>query len=225
MEESQIKKILKDYSEDLSDKHSKLLERQMDWASSVEEHSVTFSQFLASICAGLLAIFFSVKDFNRLIINHSRFNWAVGIYLISFLLFILYSKEKIDHDSVRLVENTKKGEIDYKDAHDILDRQFKNVFDTNIFYKEIQDLFEKKSLEASKKPKEEYSNYFLEFFTFCFITSLWLVFCSTQNFNIVILYLGIIIIFYFTNNQNQLFYKLIFLYSKIMSKIFPTKSV
>ena len=64
--EKQDRKILQDYYNNLSEKSLHLLDKQTSWASSIDEHSVTFSQFLVSICAGLLAIFFSVKDFNKL---------------------------------------------------------------------------------------------------------------------------------------------------------------
>jgi hypothetical protein len=221
--EKQDRKILQDYYDNLSEKSLHLLDKQISWASSVEEHSITFSQFLVSICAGLLAIFFSVKDFNNLIINHSIFNWAVLIYSISFLLYIIYSKEKIDHDSSLLTKGYKQSEIDFKNSYDVLERQFKNGINIDTFYKEIEELSKNNKEKISKIDKTP--NYFLEFFTFCFMSSLWLLFFSTQNMQICYLYIGLVIIFIITNNQYQLVYKLIYFYSKFLNKIFPTRDI
>jgi hypothetical protein len=58
MEENQAKKILQDFHTDLSDRSLKLLEKNLEWASAIEERSLVFSQFLFSIGAALLAVFF-----------------------------------------------------------------------------------------------------------------------------------------------------------------------
>ena len=77
MEENQERKILQDFHTNLSDASLKLLEKNSEWASAIEERALTFSQFLFSVGAGLLAVFFSVKNFNDLIINHTIFKGTI----------------------------------------------------------------------------------------------------------------------------------------------------
>lgn len=225
--EKQDRKILQDYYNNLSEKSLHLLDKQTSWASSIDEHSITFSQFLVSILvsvsAALLTVFFSVKDFNNLILNHNIFNWAVVIFFVSFFLYIFYSKEKIDYESAMLIKVYKQSEDDFKNSYHVLEKQFENGINIDTFYKEIKELSEKNSEKISKI--KEIPNYFLEFFTFCFISSLYLVLFSTLNWNIWYLYIGLIIIFFITNNQYKLFYKLIYFYSKFVNKIFPTRDL
>ncbi len=61
--EKQDRKILQDYHNNLSKKSLKSLEKYTEWSQSIEEHSVNFSQFLFSLVAGLLAIFFWCERF------------------------------------------------------------------------------------------------------------------------------------------------------------------
>lgn len=227
MDKNQSKKILQDYYFDLSERRLKLLEKNTEWASAIEERSLTFSQFLFSVGAGLLAIFFSVKDFNNLIVNHNIFNWAVVFYLFSFLLFILSFKEKLDADSAGLVKSSKQSEADFSAAYSVLEKQFSNGVDINIFYNEIQDLVEenqKKKIE-SEKGSQKIADYSLELYVSLSLISFWFLFFSTQNWCIFYLYIGIMSILYLSNSQNRYFYRLIRSYSKFMSKIFPTKDM
>ncbi len=225
-QEKQDRKTLQDYYNNLSDSNIKLLEKQESWASSIDEHSINFSQFLVSIGAGLLAIFFSVKDFNNLIVNQQIFNWAVVIYLVSFILFVFYSKEKIDAASARLVENSRQSESAFNSSYAILNKQFENGINMEIFYKDVQFLIgenNKRFKDIENEAKKNPADYFLEFYTFCLITTFWFVLFSTQSWCTVYLYVGIIIIFFISHNQNKIFYEFIKLYSNVMYKIFPTK--
>lgn len=225
MEEEKAKKILENYYLDLSERSLKLLEKQGEWASVIEERSLTFSQFLFTIGAALLAIFFSVHN---LIFYHNIFNWGVGFSIFSFLFFIISFKEKIDTDSVKLTEGNEQNEINFKEAYDVLDRQLKNGINIDEFYKDIEKLSDKseeQSLRVETKAEKMGANYSLELYLFCSLTSLWFLFFSTQKWNLLYLFLGIIIIFYVSNNQNKFFYRFILFYSKKMNKIFPTKNL
>lgn len=222
-EEKKERKILQDYYDNLSATNLKLLEKHTDWASSLEEQSTTFSQFLTSLCAALLAIFFSVEDFNDLIIRHSVFNWAAAVYLVSFLIYTLYSKEKIDHDSLRLVQSNQQNEENFQKAFRVLEDQFKNGIDIKKFYKDIEILSKENKRELTEIDGKMggYTNYLLELYIFLLLVTFWLVFFSTTDFCTSYLYVGIVLIFCITHNQNRYLYGFVKIYSKLVSKIFP----
>lgn len=224
---NQDRKILQDFYDNLSERSLKLLEKNTEWASAIEERSLNFAQFLFSIGAGLLAIFFSVEDFNKLIINHTIFSWSVVFYIFSFIFFILYFKERLDNDSVRLVNSSKQSDIDFNNSYAVLDRQFKNGINIDVFYSEIQKLSEdnqNKKIQIDSERQKNTADYYLELFMFLLTTSFWLLFFATQKWCLIYLFLGVILIFIFTNNQNRPFYKLVRGYSRLMSKIFPIKN-
>lgn len=221
------RKILQDFHADLSERSLKILEKNTEWASAIEERSLTFSQFLFSIGAGLLAIFFSVEDFNNLILNHNIFNWAVVFYIISFITFIFYFKERLDYDSSRLVKSSKQSDIDFNNSYAVIDRQLKNGINLDTFYSEIEKLSNDnqiKKVAFEKESKENPADYYLELFMSLLLISFWLLFFSTQNWCFQYLFLGIILIFILSNNQNRPFHKLVRCYSRLMSKVFPVKN-
>lgn len=227
MEENQVRKILQDFHTDLSERSLKLLEKNTEWASTIEERSLIFSQFLFSIGAGLLAIFFSVENFNNLILNHSVFNWAVIFYVFSFIVFIFYFKEKLDNDSARLVKSSKQSDIDFNNSYAVLDRQFKYGINIDIFYDEIQKLSEgnqNRKIQIDKESQKNPADYYLELFMSLLLISFWILFFSTQNWCIKYLFIGIIIIFILANNQNRPFYKFVRFYSRLVNMVFPFKN-
>jgi hypothetical protein len=219
--ELQDRKVLLRYKNNIDEKNLKLLEFHMDKANEIEYNSRTFSQFLFSGVAALLAIFFSVENFNNLVVNQTAFNWSILIYSIFFFTFIFYSKERIDKDSSDLSESNLKADRSFKEAEDVLSRQLEKGIDMNTFYKEVETLYE---LNKATKSKKETPNYFLEMLLFGLAMSLWLLIYSTQSWSIIYLYLGSVIIFYVTNNQNRHFIKIVNGYSRLMSKISPVQS-
>lgn len=221
------RKILQDFHTDLSERSLKILEKNTEWASAIEERSLNFSQFLFSVGAGLLAIFFSVSDFNQLIINHNIFNLAVVFYIISFVTFIFYFKERLAYDSSKLVKSHTQSDIDFNNSYAVLDRQLKNGINMDTFYNEIQKLSQEnqiKKINLDKETQKELADYYLELFMFLLMVSFWFLFFSTQNWCLLYLFLGIIFIFIFVNNQSRPFYELVRDYSRLMSKIFPVKN-
>lgn len=227
MDQDQAKKILQEYHSGLSERKLKILEKNTEWASAINERSLFFQQFLFSLEAAILAIFFSVEQFNELIINDTIFHWAVGLFAVSLILFILSFKEKIDEDSLNLVKDGKKSEDDFNNGYSIFQKQIKNGINIDAFYRDLQYLVEdnqKKKIELEKESLKNPGDYSLELFITLLFSSLWFLFFSTKNWFIFYLYIGLIIIIYFSSNQNRFFYKIVKAYSRTISKIFPIKN-
>ena len=146
------------------------------------------------------------------------------MYLISFILFIFYFKERLDNDSKDLLKSSYQSDINFNNSYAVLERQFKNGINIGKFYSEIQKLSDdnqKIKVASETQSQKKYPDYYLEFFMSLLLMSYWLLLFSTQNWCSTYLYIGLLFIFYLSNNQNKYFYRLVNYYSKLMSKIFP----
>ena len=226
MEENQQRKILQDYYQDLSEANIRNYAEHRNTHSLIEDRALVFSQFLFSFAATLLAIFFSVESFNKLIMNNIIYNWAIIFYLFSLVVFIFSIKEKNDTHSMDLEKIKIRDKDYYNKGFSILNKQFVEGINIDIFYRDIEKLNDESEEDRIKMEKDALKNpadYSLELYLFLILVSFWLLFFSTQNSHIFYLYAVIPFIFFLTNNQDKYFYELVRWYSRFVIKVFPPK--